>query len=115
MILYQGVLYLPAKFLGHISTFFYYRLKKGQIIQIMQFRVQRSSQNCYLTPKKCSQGHEIFFGHQQQSLKGILALGSYVPAITWQCPRPKDDFRSHFFPFFYFRTEFWALKVLQFG
>ena len=33
----------------------------------MQFWVQRSSQNCYLTPKKCSQGHEIFFGHHQQA------------------------------------------------
>ena len=43
----------------------------------MRFLVQWSSINHYLTPKKCIQGHEIFFGHHQQSPKGILALPYY--------------------------------------
>ena len=76
---------------------------------------QQSSINCYLTAKKCSQGHEFFWGHQQQVPKGILAHGSYLPAILWQCLMLKDDFQGLFFPIFDFRTQFLALKVLRFG
>ena len=76
---------------------------------------QMVSKNCYLTAKKCSQGHEICFGRQQQSLKGILALGSYVPAITWRCLRQNDDFQSHFFLFYDFRRQFLVPNVLKFS
>ena len=51
-------------------VFFY-----GNKCQILQFWAPRSPKNCFLTLKKCSQGHEIFLGHHQRSPQEILAHG----------------------------------------
>ena len=67
---------------------------------ICQFFYFWSSLIYYITHKNCFQGHEIVFGHKQQSLEGILALGPYIPAITWQCLRQKGRFSKSFFAIF---------------
>ena len=64
------------RFIKDLKTTFqqFFRLQVNK--KPNRYLVLRSSLNCYLSPKKGSQGHQIFFGHHQESPKGILAHGS---------------------------------------
>ena len=51
-----------------------YNFKKAKKRIISQFWDKWSPKNCYLTPKNCSQGHEIYFGHQNSPPKEFWPL-----------------------------------------
>ena len=79
------------------QLFLGYKLKKGLKLAIFFMFGVTVFKLLLFDTQKCSQGHEIFFGHHQQSPQGIFAHGSYIPAILWQCPKLKDDFWGYFF------------------
>ena len=110
------MMYFPPSILyGIICSLGSFFGKKQRSLVLNIHASDRFHLNSYLPPKNCFQCHEIHFGHHQQSLKGILAHGSYVPAILWQCLRPNDNFRGYFFPIFAFRTQSLVPKELRFG